>query len=125
MQIVKRCSRFPLALKVVGGLLRGLPVDIWKSQLLEWSEGHSILDSEEDLLDCLQSSLASMKAKLKDCFMDLGSFPDDKKISIIALIDMWAELYKLDDNGVHAISNLHKLCLQNLLNLVVTRYVWD
>ncbi|KAJ9691632.1 hypothetical protein PVL29_013738 [Vitis rotundifolia] len=120
-EIVKRCGGFPLALQVVGRSLSGLPVAIWKSTLLEWSEGQFILESGEGLLDCLQSSLASLNDKLKECFMDLGSFPEDKKIPVTALIDMWAELYKLDKNGVHAISRLIKLSLQNLLNLVVTR----
>ena len=125
MQIVKRCGGFPLVLQVVARSLCGLPVEIWKSRLLEWSEGQSILESGAGLLDCLQSSLASLKDKLKECFMDLGSFPEDKKIPVTALIDMWAELYKPDKNGVHAISRLIELSLQSLLNLVVTRYGGD
>ena len=125
MKLVKRFSGFPLALEVVGGSLRGQPVNVWKSRESELSEGESILDSGEGLLDCLQRSLASLKAKLKECFMDLGSFPYQEKIPIIALIDMLAELYQLDINGVRAISNLCKLSLQNLLNLVVTRYGVD
>ena len=125
MQLVKRCSGFPLALEVVGGSLRGQPVCVWKSRESELSEGESILDSGEGLLDCLQRSLVSLKAMLKECFMDLGSFPYQAKIPITALIDMWAELYQLDKNGVRAISNLCKLSLQNLLNLVVTRYGVD
>ncbi|XP_034697176.1 probable disease resistance protein At5g66900 [Vitis riparia] len=125
-EIVKRCGGFPLALQVVGRSLCGLPVEIWESTLLEWSEGQSILESGEGLLDCLQSSLASLNDKLEECFMDLGSFPEDKKIPVTALIDMWAELYKPDKykpdkNGVHASSRLIKLSLQNLLKLVVTR----
>ena len=125
MQLVKRCSGFPPALEVVGGSLRGQPVSVWKSRESEVSEGESIFDYGEGLLDCLQRSLASLKAKLKECFMDLGSFPYQAKIPIIALIDMLAELYQLDINGVRAISNLCKLSLQNLLNLVVTRYGVD
>ena len=126
LQIVKRCGGFPLALQVVGRSFGKIPDQrIWDSTLLEWSEGQSVLESGEGLLDCLQSSLASLNDKLKECFMDLGSFPEDKKIPVTALIDMWAELYKLDKNGVHAISRLIKLSLQNLLNLVVTRYGGD
>nr|ACD76093.1 VRP1-1 [Vitis hybrid cultivar] len=95
-EIVKRCGGFPLALQVIGGSLCGQPVEIWKSRLMEFSKGQSIFDSGKRLLDCLQLSLTSLD-------------------------DMWAELYKLDKNGVQAISNLHKLSLQNLLKLVVTR----
>ena len=89
---------------------------------MELSEGQSIFDSAgKRVLDCLQLSLTSLDGKQKECFMDLGSFPEDQKIPVTTLIDMWAELYKLDKNGVQAISNLHKLSLQNLLKLVVTR----
>ena len=89
---------------------------------MELSKGQSIFYSEKRVLDCLQLSLASLDDEQKECFMDLGLFPEDRKIPVTALIDMWAELYKLDKNGVQAISNLHKLSSQNLLNLVVTRY---
>ena len=121
LQIVKRCGGFPLALQVIGGSLCGQPVEIWKSRLMEFSKGQSIFDSGKRLLDCLQLSLTSLDGEQKERFMDLGSFPEDQKIPVTALIDMWAELYKLDKNGVQAISNLHKLSLQNLLKLVVTR----
>ncbi|RVW57603.1 putative disease resistance protein [Vitis vinifera] len=86
--------------------------------------GQSIVNSEDELRNCLQSSLDALDDKdimLKECFMDLGSFPEDQKIPATALIDMWAELHKLDKDGIYAISNLHKLCSRNLLNLVVTR----
>ena len=92
---------------------------------MKLSEGESIVNSEDELRNCLQSSLDALDDKdimLKECFMDLGSFPEDQKIPATALIDMWAELHKLDKDGIYAISNLQKLCSRNLLNLVVTRY---
>lgn len=121
MQIVKRCKGFPLALQVIGGSLCEQPVEIWKSRLMELSKGQSIFDSEKSIFDCLQLSLDSLDDEQRECFMDLGSFPEDQKIPVTSLIDMWAELYELDKNGVQAMSNLHKLCSQNLLNLVVRR----
>ncbi|KAJ9669988.1 hypothetical protein PVL29_026512 [Vitis rotundifolia] len=123
-EIVRRCKGFPLALKVVGRSLHGQPVEIWRSTLRKVSKGESFVNSEDELRNCLQSSLDALDDKdimLKECFMDLGSFPEDQKTPATALIDMWAELHKLDKDGIDAISNLHKLCSRNLLNLVVTR----
>ncbi|KAK4545599.1 hypothetical protein RGQ29_032936 [Quercus rubra] len=53
--------------------------------------------------------------------MDLGSFPEDQRIPVAALIDMWAELHKLDEVGNNAIHNLHKIATRNLANLVRKR----
>lgn len=122
---MRHCKRLPLALEVVGRSLHEQPVEIWRSTLMKLSEGESIVNSEDELRNCLQSSLDALDDKdimLKECFMDLGSFPEDQKIPATALIDMWAELHKLDKGGIYAISNLQKLCSRNLLNLVVTRY---
>ena len=38
--------------------------------------------------------------------MDLGSFLEDRRTYIAALIDMWAELYNLGEDGVDAIATL-------------------
>ena len=55
--------------------------------------------------------------------MDLSSFPEDQKIPAAALIDMWAELYKLHTDDVFAINNLQELSFRNLLSLVDARYL--
>ncbi|KAJ6288574.1 hypothetical protein OIU76_024541 [Salix suchowensis] len=55
----------------------------------------------------------------KECFMDLGSFPEDQRIPATTLIDMWAELYTLDEDD--AIANLHELSDRNLIEVLVTR----
>ena len=54
--------------------------------------------------------------------MDLASFPEDQRIHAAALIDMWAELYELDEDGILAIANLQELTTRNLANLVMARY---
>ncbi|CBI23286.3 unnamed protein product, partial [Vitis vinifera] len=123
-KIVGHCKGIPLALEVVGRSLHGRPVEIWRSRLKKLSEGQSIVNSEIILRKCLQSSIDALNDEdvmLKECFMDLGSFPEDQKIPATALIDMWAELYNLDKDGIDAIANLHELSSRTLLNLAVTR----
>ncbi|XP_042974652.1 probable disease resistance protein At5g66900 isoform X2 [Carya illinoinensis] len=124
-KIVKGCGGFPLALKVVGKSLFGKSAVTWHLRVAKWSHGFSILDTDidSDLLECLQSSLEfkGHEMILRECFMDLGSFPEDQKIPVAALIDMWSELYELVEDGIHVIANLHEINTRNLANLVVTR----
>ncbi|KAK4570814.1 hypothetical protein RGQ29_029606 [Quercus rubra] len=119
----ERLWRVPTALKVIGGLLRKNPVEAWCSIAENWSNSHYIFNSNSDLLDCLRKSLefSDHEVIFKECFMDLGSFPEDQRIPVAALTDMWAELHKLDDVGNNAIHNLHKIATPNLANLVRKR----
>lgn len=123
MQILKVCGGFPLALKVIGRSLRGQSTEVLKSWVKKWSSGHSILDSNRDLLGCLKKSLDFVDDEvIKKCFLDLGLFPEDQRIPVAALIDMWAELYELDQEGIDAIAKLHEITSRNLASLVVARY---
>ena len=91
---------------------------------MKWSDGQFFFNSDTDLLAHLQKSLEfpGDKIIIKECFMDLGSFPEDQRIPAAALIDMWTELYELDEDGIHAIANLHELTTLNLASLVMARY---
>ncbi|KAG2724548.1 hypothetical protein I3760_01G023000 [Carya illinoinensis] len=124
-KIVISCGGFPLALKVVGKSLRGKSAATWQVRVAKLSRGSSILDTDidSDLLECLQSSLEfkGNEIILREWFMDLGSFPEDQKIPVAALIDMWSEQYELVEDGIHVIANLHEIDMRNLANLVVTR----
>ena len=113
-----------MALETIGRSLYGNPVGAWLSIAMEWSDGHSIFNSSSDLLDSLEKSVefSDHDVILKECFLDLGSFPEGQKIPIAALIDMWAELYKLDEDGVGATAILQELNSRNLATLVMTRY---
>ncbi|KAL3722206.1 hypothetical protein ACJRO7_034557 [Eucalyptus globulus] len=118
-KIVKRCKGLPLALTVVAKSLRGKDRSFWETKLLNLS--HLGLDS--DILDCLRKSLDDLdgNTSIKERFMDLGSFPEDRKIPATALIDMWVELYRQDFDGTLAINDLHELFYRNLADLVITR----
>ncbi|CAN6563033.1 unnamed protein product [Malus baccata var. baccata] len=121
-KILKHCKGVPLAITVTGKSLRGKATEFWRSRLADWSKG-SILDSETELLLRLQSSIDALDEKeviIRECFTDLVSFPEDQRISATAFIDMWAELYKLDEDFL-SIKNLHELACRGLANLVITR----
>ncbi|XP_065632106.1 probable disease resistance protein At5g66890 isoform X2 [Quercus suber] len=122
-KIVRGCGGFPLALKVIGSSLRGRCAEEWRSRLLKWPNSQFFRNSEIGLVDQLLKSLEFPNDKffIKDCFMDLGLFPEDQRIYAAALIDMWAELYELDEDGIHAIANLQELTTLNLASLVLAR----
>ena len=118
---------------MVGKSLRGKFAESWHKKESEWSKGASIFDTETEVLLCLKSSLDALDEKdqnaldekdqhNKDCFLDLGAFPEDQRIPAVALIDMWAELYGLDEDFL-SIHDLQELSSRSLANLVVTRYV--
>ncbi|KAI6700109.1 hypothetical protein NL676_014433 [Syzygium grande] len=122
-QIVKSCNGFPWALTVVAKSLQGKDRSFWIEKLSVWSEGHFRLNTDIDILNCLKKHLDNLDGdpSIKERFMDLGSFPEDCKIPATALTDMWVELYKLDFDGLQAITDLHDLVYRNLADLVVTR----
>ncbi|KAL6140176.1 hypothetical protein ACLB2K_058477 [Fragaria x ananassa] len=119
-KIVKHCKGFPLAIKVVGRSLRAQLIEMWQNRLNQWSKGSSILDFETDLLLSLQSSLDALekeKAIIKECFLDIGSLIEDKNVPVNALIDIWSELYDIDED-TSCISSVYELSNRSLANLI-------
>ena len=55
--------------------------------------------------------------------MDLALFPEDQRIPVAALVDMWVELYGLDNDGIETVAIVNKLASMNLVNVLVTRYI--
>ncbi|KAM1174729.1 hypothetical protein FF1_027261 [Malus domestica] len=122
-KIVERCKGFPLAITVAGRSLCGQPIEIWQKRQLDWSKGFTFSDSETELLFILEQSLDVLDKEMvaiKECFLDLGAFPEDQRIPAAALIDIWAELYDVDTD-IKCIANLYELTTRSLANLVVTR----
>lgn len=123
LQIVRLCKRFPLSLKAVGDSLCNRPIEIWKRKEQELS-ARSILESDKKLLAYLKTCLDDLPegmTTVKDCFIDLGVFPQDQIIPVTALLDMWAESYEGAEDFM-SIANLYELTTRNLASLVDTRY---
>ncbi|XP_014506475.2 probable disease resistance protein At5g66900 [Vigna radiata var. radiata] len=123
-KVVKSCMGLPLAIKVIGRSLSHRPNELWQKMVLELSDGNSILlDCNTELLTYLPKILDVLEDNtvIKECFMDLGLFSEDQRIPVTALIDMWAELYGLDNDGIEAMAIINKLESMNLANVLITR----
>ncbi|XP_076923770.1 putative disease resistance protein At5g66900 [Bidens hawaiensis] len=123
-KLVKCCKNHPLVLSVVGSLLNGTPADNWKFMLKELSEENkSVFYLDQSIQNCLEKSLHFFMTedKLKQCYMDLGLFPEDQKIAASALRDMWTHLYKHDENGMATTNILTNLSSKNFATQLPVR----
>lgn len=71
---------------------------------------------ELQLLERMKLSIDCLPEKVRECFLDLGAFPEDKRIPLDVLINMWVELHDIDEEEAFHI--LVELSDKNLLNLV-------
>lgn len=116
-QIFYECKGLPLALKVIGASLRGKPEKCWESARKKLLRGETICGVHESkLLERMAISVEHLNDKVRECFLDLGSFPEDKKIPLDVLINMWTELHDLDAEDAFTI--LLELSEKNLLTIV-------
>ncbi|KAI7729990.1 LOW QUALITY PROTEIN: hypothetical protein M8C21_029876, partial [Ambrosia artemisiifolia] len=124
-QMVKCCKNHPLTLSVVGGSLNGKNEVAWKFMLKSLSQGHSVLDLNQDLnqkvLDRLERSFEALEDEFKQCFLDFGLFLEDQSILANALLDMWVHLYNHDDEGVDTLAKIYELSYRNLVDFEIFR----
>ena len=115
-QVQAECKGLPLALKVIGSSLYGQPHPAWEGAKNKLLNGESISDyHKEGLLRCLETSIDALDEEARECFLDLGSFPEDRKISVDALLDIWVYVRKMEWQDAFVI--LLELASRNLLNL--------
>ncbi|CAN4079615.1 unnamed protein product [Withania somnifera] len=129
-KVVRSCGGFPLALRVVGRSLCGQQEVIWVERVITQSKRQILFPTENDLLRPLRTSIDALDEKvlysretttLRDCYLDLGAFPEDQRIHPAALLDMWVERYNLNEDGITAMAIFFELSLQNLVNLALAR----
>ncbi|KAI7730024.1 hypothetical protein M8C21_019975 [Ambrosia artemisiifolia] len=122
-ELVKCCKRHPLALSVIGGLLKGTHITNWHIMLNNLSEGKKSVLDFEDMRLRLARSLDVFKegSEIKECYLDLGLFPEDQKIAATALMDIWISLYNHDEKGSATLNNLFELSSKNLATLLPIR----
>ncbi|GLT24979.1 hypothetical protein SLA2020_001380 [Shorea laevis] len=107
VEIVKRCKGLPLAVKTLGGLLRGeLNPDKWvkvlKSEMWELPEGRS------RILPALRLTYHHLPDHLKRCFAYCAMFPKDHEFDKDDLVLLWmAEGFvKQQQNGARQMKDI-------------------
>uniref|UniRef100_A0A0C9S3P9 TSA: Wollemia nobilis Ref_Wollemi_Transcript_28542_3059 transcribed RNA sequence n=1 Tax=Wollemia nobilis TaxID=56998 RepID=A0A0C9S3P9_9CONI len=115
-EVLAECKGLPLALKVIGSSLYGEPRVVWESAKNKLSKGEPISDYHKDgLVTRLVSSIDCLDEIARGCFLDLGSFPEDRKICVDVLLDIWVYVRNLEWEDAFVI--LLELARRNLLNL--------
>uniref|UniRef100_A0A7N0V426 RPW8 domain-containing protein n=1 Tax=Kalanchoe fedtschenkoi TaxID=63787 RepID=A0A7N0V426_KALFE len=116
-QVVRECKCLPLALKVVGASLRDRPQMFWASAKSRLLRGEVICESHQtNLLERMAVSVNYLSNRVRECFLDLGAFPEDKKIPLDVLVNIWVEIHDLDEEEAFAV--LVELSEKNLLTLL-------
>ncbi|XP_074285463.1 putative disease resistance protein RGA1 [Silene latifolia] len=86
-KIVKKCTNVPLAIRVVGSLLRGQSMSKWLSFQ---DKGLDCLSENSDTVTCiLKLSYDQLSPSLKACFAYCAIFPKDWQINKQLLIWLW------------------------------------
>ncbi|XP_021713962.1 putative disease resistance protein RGA1 isoform X1 [Chenopodium quinoa] len=86
-KIVGKCYGIPLAIKVVGSLLFGQPVNKW--QTYEHSGFAGIEKGDNEIMSILKLSYHNLRPSLKSCFSYCALFPKDYRLERKELIGLW------------------------------------
>ncbi|XP_059632246.1 probable disease resistance RPP8-like protein 2 isoform X4 [Cornus florida] len=91
--MVRHCGGLPLAVVVLGGIL------VTKHTEEEWEKVHRNINShiskgtsvghEDGVSQVLGLSYDDLPYQLKRCFLYLGSFPEDSRIELEKLYQLW------------------------------------
>ncbi|MQL92585.1 hypothetical protein Taro_025214 [Colocasia esculenta] len=94
LRIVERCCHLPLAIKVVGGALRGRGKnrEEWE-EVLQWRTWSSSIfpeDMKDDkVMEALHLSYEDLPPHLKQCFLYLSLFPEDHVFLCPSVVRQW------------------------------------
>ncbi|GLT57080.1 hypothetical protein SLA2020_300790 [Shorea laevis] len=87
-KLCKRCKRLPLALKTLGGVLRGkLRCDEWEKTLN--SKIWSLSEDRSGIFPALRLSYNDLSSHLKRCFAYCALFPKDYEFDKKKLVLLW------------------------------------
>nr|XP_017221804.1 PREDICTED: putative disease resistance RPP13-like protein 3 [Daucus carota subsp. sativus] len=117
-EMVGKCGGLPLAIVILGGLLfHNKSYDYWsKVKELIW---RNLTDDSVDIVEILSLSYKDLSPQLRDCFLYLARYPEDKIIFVEPLKHLWIaeEFISEDEEGDGVLmEDLAEDCLNELIN---------
>lgn len=98
--IIKKCGFLPLAINIVGSILKGKDIEWWNDvqrdldeARLENIEFSNVNEQHESLYKAIQLSVNYLEEKYKKRYLDLSVFSNSQKIPQITLKIFWGEEY--------------------------------
>lgn len=124
-KVIAKCDGLPLALDVIGTSLRGLSREAWMTANDKLSQGQPVSDDHEKALTVMATSVDVLKKEVRECFLDMGIFPEARNISADMLLDLGVYVHGLERAGAYTI--LIELASRNLVKLVNNQKdsLWD
>ncbi|KAL6857108.1 hypothetical protein ACP4OV_018490 [Aristida adscensionis] len=89
-EILKKCAGLPLAIITVASILACQPtMEQWEKLRNSLANRFAENFAWEDMMSILNLSYISLPYHLKACFLYLGTYPEDHKISKVDLVRQW------------------------------------
>jgi hypothetical protein len=60
---------------------------------------------KEKIHRCVETSIEVLDGETRECFLDVGSFPGNRKIFVNALSDIWVYVRKMSGISLEALSS--------------------
>ncbi|XP_057802909.1 putative disease resistance RPP13-like protein 3 [Salvia miltiorrhiza] len=114
-EILQKCDGLPLAISVVGGLLRQTQTKNGWEQVL--TQLNSYLGrTESDVSTILELSYQNLSPQLKSCFLCLAFFKEDFTIRTKRLVKLWDAQGLIQQEGSRSIDEIGRGYLNELIN---------
>ncbi|XP_076905802.1 putative late blight resistance protein homolog R1B-14 [Bidens hawaiensis] len=121
MQIVENCKGLPLVVVVIAGVLAK---EAWSEKF--WTEiayktSSYIVGEGNGCLETLGLSYNHLPLRLRECFLYLGSFPEDEEFEVERLIWLWVAEGFIEEDGNRSLEDIAERYLMDLIdrNLVI------
>ncbi|XP_023766728.1 putative late blight resistance protein homolog R1A-10 [Lactuca sativa] len=116
MQIAKNCHGLPLSVVVMAGVLAKEPRsrDSWVE--ISCSVNSYIASDEKGCLETIALSYDHLPLHLRECFLYLGGFPEDYRISSLWLLWIWMAEGFIQEDGSRSLEEIANSYLMDLVD---------
>ncbi|KAJ1276318.1 hypothetical protein BS78_05G205400 [Paspalum vaginatum] len=118
-KILKKCGGLPLAIITISSMLARLPNKTnyeWHRVYTSMGSGLEKDKSLENMQEILSLSYGDLPSYLKPCLLYLSMFPEDWKIRVDTLVQMWVAEGLVDEKGGENLYELGKRYFNELVN---------